>query len=388
MARAPVLPPRPRRPRLKARCDGPRCAPWARPRPSQRRLGGTQAANDEAGFDVGHFIGWRYISSGCSTGSHTTFHPSPRSRLWTGLLWPGDIHTYTHTYIHIYIYIRSSRGPSPCHHPGLKVPATPSPAGTQPARSLAPSWSRLWRAGRDPARHPFSLIPFPPRRLPSVHLLLPTGECSGPTEAGAQSPSPYARGERPGPWSPLPIGTHAHDEIDPPGSPRFPPACHAMLDGRTARWPRSMQRRPLSGYRRTATSLRHHAHDGAPCLKAPREVKQAHAPAQSLPSCHAIPSTPSTVEDHSHTDSPTLTGLESCAQAFRGPNSILRGTQMHTQWATTGQPAKSSAPLPRCQLARTGAAPPRGPGTTTPPSQLAIGHRLGATTPQATRGPG
>ena len=41
--------------------------------------------------------------------------------------------------------------------------------------------------------------------------------------------------------------------------------------------------------------------------------------------CHAIPSTASTVEDHSHADSPTLTGLESCAQAFRGPNSILRG---------------------------------------------------------------
>lgn len=36
----------------------------------------------------------------------------------------------------------------------------------------------------------------------------------------------------------------------------------------------------------------HHAHDGAPCLKVPREVKQAHAPAQSLPSCHAIPSHP------------------------------------------------------------------------------------------------
>ena len=109
--------------------------------------------------------------------------------------------------------------------------------------------------------------------------------------------------------------------------------------------------------------------------------------------CHAIPSTPSTVEDHSHTDSPTLTGLESCAQAFRGPNSILRGTQMHTQWATTGQPAKSSAPLPRCQLARTGAAPPRGPGSTTPHPNWRLGTGLGhpvpgTTTPQATRGPG
>lgn len=51
-------------------------------------------ANSEAGFDVGHFIGWRYISSGCSTGSHTTFHASPRSRVWTGLLWPRDMHAY------------------------------------------------------------------------------------------------------------------------------------------------------------------------------------------------------------------------------------------------------------------------------------------------------
>lgn len=47
---------------------------------------------------------------------------------------------------------------------------------------------------------------------------------------------------------------------DPPGSPRFPPGgrrampCHA---GWTARRPRSMQRRPLPGYRQTATSLRH-----------------------------------------------------------------------------------------------------------------------------------
>src|SRR5699024_4660525 len=47
----------------------------------------------------------------------------------------------------------------------------------------------------------------------------------------------------------------------------------------------------------------------------------------------------STVEDHAHTVSPSLAGLGSCAQAFRGPNSILRGTQTHTKWATTGRPA-------------------------------------------------
>lgn len=180
------------------------------------------------------------------------------------------------TYIHIYIYIRPVAAPLPATTQGSRSPATPSPAGTQtqPARSLAPSWSKALARWTGPRRHPFSLIPFPPRRLPSVHLSLPTGECSGPTRDRRPEPLPPTPGGGgtpwslvPGPRSPLPIGTHAHDEIDPPGSPRFPPACHAMLDGRTARWPRSMQRRPLSGYRHTATSLRHHAHDGAPCLK-------------------------------------------------------------------------------------------------------------------------
>ena len=54
---------------------------------------------------------------------------------------------------------------------------------------------------------------------------------------------------------------------------------------------------------------------------------------------------------------------------------------------------KSSAPLPCCQLARTGAAPPRGPGSTTPHPNWRLGTGLGhpvpgTTTPQATRGPG
>lgn len=334
-------------------------------------------------------------------------------------------HQSTKSTLETHIYT-SSRGPSPCHH---HHPATPSPAGAQPARSLAPSLGRPAperplrrldlvapaatpgrpapspRSGSTPFPLPFPPIPFPPRRLPSIHLLLPTGECSGPTETGAQSPPealplhqgrPAPEGKRPHaqgrtPWSPLPH-RNPRPRRDPPGSPRFPPAphqgtrpgargdrravpCHAMLDGRLGGpGPCSVARcqatvtLPLRCATRHSTPA-HHAHDGAPCLKAPREAKQAHAPAQPLPSCHAIPSTTSTVEDHSHTDSPTLAGLESCAQAFRGPNSILRGTRMDTKWATAGQPAKSSAPLPRCQLARTGAAPPRGPGSTTPPSQ-------------------
>jgi hypothetical protein len=91
-----------------------------------------------------------------------------------------------------------------------------------------------------------------------------------------------------------------------------------------------------------------------------------------------MPSTTSTVEDHSHTDSPTLAGLESRAQTFRGPNSILRGATTHTKWASAGQPAKSSPPLPRCQLARTGGGIGAAP----------LGHPVpGTTTPQAARGP-
>ena len=192
---------------------------------------------------------------------------------------------------------------------------------------------------------------------------------------------PTPGGERPGPWSPLPIGTHAHDEIDPPGPPRFPPACHAMLDGRTARWPRSMQRRPLPGYRQTATSLRHQETRRQPTT--PPRSRSRHA----MP-CHAIPSTPSTVEDHSHTDSPTLTGLESCAQAFRGPNSILRGTQMHTQWATTGQPAKVLRSPPLLSTGEDRSRATSGPGLDYPPSQLAVGHRLGAPSPRDHDAPG
>lgn len=102
-----------------------------------------------------------------------------------------------HTILHA-----SHRGPGP---PG--VPPGPTHGGARPP--LHP--------------FPFSSIPFPPRRLPSIHLLLPTGECSGPTGTGARAPGRLA--------------------------------CHAV-DGWTAWWPRSMQRRPLSGYRHAATSPR------------------------------------------------------------------------------------------------------------------------------------
>lgn len=141
--------------------------PRARPRPSAASPGGTRAANDEAGFDVGHFIGWRRsISSGwCSTGSHTTFHTRPRRSI------------YIYTCIHVYIYIQS-RGPSPCHHPAGQVVGAILHAGHGGLAPLAAQ--RL---------HPFSLIPSPPRRLPFAHLSLPTGECSGPTENRRPEPT-------------------------------------------------------------------------------------------------------------------------------------------------------------------------------------------------------
>src|SRR5699024_7652532 len=256
-------------------------------------------------------------------------------------------------------------------------PPTPLPPRRPPSLPLLPPTGQSHGpTPAGPPRPPHAPPrPVPHRTHPSTPSWLPPCHSSRPTEPGAQRPPeplplhqgrPAPEGKRPHaqgrtPWSPLPH-RNPRPRRDPPGSPRFPPAphqgtrpgargdrravpCHAMLDGRLGGpGPCSVARcqatvtLPLRCATRHSTPA-HHAHDGAPCLKAPREAKQAHAPAQPLPSCHAIPSTTSTVEDHSHTDSPTLAGLESCAQAFRGPNSILRGTRMDTKWATAGQPA-------------------------------------------------
>ena len=175
---------------MKAQWDGPRGREGregpGRRRPSARRPpvrplvkaaplaaspGGTQAANNEAGFGVRHFIGWGDISSGCSTGSHTTFHASPRSRLWTGP------ETYIYTYIH-----------------PVAVPLPATPPRARGPRHFKPTYSHVARRAAQ-RLHPSSLIPLPPRRPPSIHLLLPTGECSGPTGTGAQSPPPPTPGE-------------------------------------------------------------------------------------------------------------------------------------------------------------------------------------------------
>lgn len=275
-----------------------------------------------------------------------------------------------------YIYT-SRRGPSPCYRPGrprAHASQRTAPSST-PATGARGRPGCLWgprTAAPGPLAaqrlRPFSLIPSPPRRLPSVHLLLPTGECSGPTETGApRPPSPLPLRQGRTPWSPLPIGTHAHDEIPlahrasrqrpikAPGQGPGRSACHAMLDGRLG------GPGPCSVARCQATvtlPLRCAARDSTPAH---------HAPAQSLPSCHAMPSTPSTVEDHSHTDSPAPTGLESCVQAFRGPDSILRG---HTNAHKVGhhRPASQpSPPLPSLAVNWREQEPclPRGPGSTT-----------------------
>ena len=105
-------------------------------------------------------------------------------------------HEGRYTYIHVYIYIQS-RGPSPCHHPAGQVVGAILHAGHGGLAPLAAQ--RL---------HPFSLIPSPPRRLPFAHLSLPTGECSGPTETGVQSPR-----RRGPPWLTA-LPANAHDARD------------------------------------------------------------------------------------------------------------------------------------------------------------------------------
>ncbi|KAJ5710271.1 hypothetical protein N7493_009381 [Penicillium malachiteum] len=295
------------------------------------------------------------------------------------------------TDIHIYVQSRPlslppPRAPSRARLPANRTILHASHRGLgAPWVPLGPTHGGAWP--RRPA--PSSLIPSSPRRLPSVHLLLPTGECSGPTETGAPSPPspfPYARRT---PWSPLPIGTHAHDEI--PLAHRASRRavgvpCHAMpcwMDGSAAQVHAASPAARLPSDCHFAAPPRDL--DASP-PRPPGEGSPPRAVAPVMP-CHAIPSTASTVEDHSHADSPTLTGLESCAQAFRGPNSILRGhTNAHKVGhhpasqpspplppsLSTGEnrggpchlgaqarpppppppPAKSSAPLQCCQLAK------------------------------------
>ena len=121
-------PPGPRGPREATpfSAAAPGAPPRARPRPSAASPGGTRAANDEAGFDVGHFIGWRRsISSGwCSTGSHTTFHTRPRRSI------------YIYTCIHIHPVARPLPLPPPSR-PGRWRHPPRRPRGPGPPRRAA-----------------------------------------------------------------------------------------------------------------------------------------------------------------------------------------------------------------------------------------------------------
>lgn len=277
-----------------------------------------------------------------------------------------------------YIYT-SRRGPSPCYRPGrprAHASQRTAPSST-PATGARGRPGCLWdprTAAPGPLTaqrlRPFSLIPSPPRRLPSVHLLLPTGECSGPTETGApRPPSPLPLRQGRTPWSPLPIGTHAHDEIPlahrasrqrpikAPGQGPGRSACHAMLDGRLG------GPGPCSVARCQATvtlPLRCAARDSTPAH---------HAPAQSLPSCHAIPSHPPHRPSRTtpiQTHRPPLASNRACKRSAV-PTRFSGG---HTNAHKVGhhRPASQpSPPLPSLAANWREQEPclPRGPGSTT-----------------------
>ena len=229
------------------------------------------------------------------------------------------------TDIHIYVQSRPLSLPPPRAPSRARLPAPSEPHHPPSSTPATGAWGRpgcLWgprTAAPGPVAPPLlpdSLLSAAPPICPSF---VANWRMLGAYRDRRPEPPeslPLRQGRTP--WSPLPIGTHAHDEI--PLAHRASRRavgvpCHAMpcwMDGSAAQVHAASP----------AARLPSDCHFAAP----PRDSTPAHhAPAQSLPSCHAIPSTASTVEDHSHADSPTLTGLESCAQAFRGPNSILRG---------------------------------------------------------------
>lgn len=301
-----------------------------------------------------------------------------------------------------YIYT-SSRGPSPCHHPGLEVPVIGAQAGSTTRDTGACGHPASQVVGARPPRRA-AAPPLLPDSLPSAAPPIHPSFVANWRMLGAywdrrpEPPrAPPPEGKRPHPqgrtpWSPLPIGTHAHDEIPlahrasrqrpikAPGQGPGRLACRAML-GWTAWWPRSMQRRPLSGYRHTAASLRHWRLDASP----PRP--HAHVPRAVAP---AMPSDPPH-RPHPHPHRPSRTTPIQTHRPSRDSDRARKRSAVPTRFSgahkrtqsgppPAGRPAKSSAPLPCCQLARTGAAPPRGPGSTTPPS-----HSEARAGPPATR---
>ena len=302
--------------------------------------------------------GWGYISSGCSSGSHTTFHASPRGRPWTPL-------RQGHPYIHpghptgrvsgsllVGALARWTWGPAirrqrtAPHRPPRQprgpgeAPRTPAYgggtcpplAGSLPSAAppICPSFAANWRMLRAYwDRLPERLSPSPLAR-------------GGPPRGGSvpSEPTPTAR--------PISLAHHA--------SHRRPQA-HAESPA-------------VRLYRPTATSRRHHRSARRPPTThhAPVKVKQAqaHVPAQSLPPCHAI--------DHIHI-------------GRRGP---LPHGLTDPRW-----PRMVRANVPRSQLGsqghdhahKVGHRRPAGRVLPSPPS-LPTGEDRASTVPQARRGPG
>jgi hypothetical protein len=156
---------------------------------------------------------WRYIIYIewvlYSQPHHLPRQPTGVDRSWTAAPWAQR--RQGHPYIHLghpaipstALGLRAlprfdalARTPaSEPHHPPRQprgLGDAQGPPGTRVRRRLLPLVAQR--------PNPSSLIASPPRRLPSVHLSPPTGECSGPTWdrlPGAQSPSPLARGGPP-----------------------------------------------------------------------------------------------------------------------------------------------------------------------------------------------
>jgi hypothetical protein len=237
----------------------------------------------------------------------------------------------------------SAQGPRAFEPPRARTPASephhspfPAPAGPVPpfpdslssaAPPICPSFAANWRM------------------LRAYWDRLPEPQSSSPLARGGPAPE----GKRP--------HAQGHDEIGLLSSPRLPPA------------PRRATTRP--GARATGVPCWMdgsvaQAHAESPAVSAtvrplplrcavidstsahpprPRGSRASPtSPAQSLPPCHP-PHRPSRATDHSHTDSPALAGLESCAQAFRGPNSILGGHN-HTYKVGLRRPAGRVLPSP------------------------------------------
>ena len=273
--------------------------------------------------------------------------------------------------------------------------------GTQPARSLAPSWSGLWRAGPGDPR--FDSTPAN-RTAPHRTVLHASQGGRGPGEAPRTRPplagslpsaappicpsfaanwrmlraywdrlperlrpSPLARGGPPRGGS-VPSEPTPHGETDFSGSPRLPPAPPGPC--RVARCQAIPSRRRFAAPPSIGSTSTHHA---------PVEVKQAHVPAQSPPAmpCHR-PHRPSRT-------TPTRTHRPSLASDRARKRSAaptrFPGARPRTQ---SGPPPASrpSPPLP------SHAANWRGPGVDRPPGSSGPGRSLGAPRPWDHDAPG